>query len=463
MNIYNGKNYLNDESVKKIHFIGIGGSGMCPLADILKSKGYVVAGSDNYMSDTLERLIARGFSIRTEHSRENVKDVDLVVYSAAIKEDNEERLAAKELNIPQIERSDLLGMLCEKYENLIAISGTHGKTTTTAMITQILILGNADPTAIIGGKLPFIDGNSRVGGSETIICEACEYVDTFLKLTPSISIITNVDADHLDYFKDLDGVIRSFNKFAQRTKNVIIVNGDDKNSLKAIENVGSVRIITFGFNESNDYHIENAEEKNGIYESFEVFKGKRILGRFSLQIPGKHNVYNAVAAICVADYVEISSEVTKKALRDFTGVHRRFEVLSRANGMTIVDDFAHHPTEIENTLLSAKKMGFHRVIAIFQPHTYSRTAALLDDFAKALSIADIAIISEILAVREVNVYNICSEDLVNKIENSVYLQTFEDIADYIEEIAQPGDLIITMGGGNVYACANLLVKRLKML
>lgn len=454
------KNYLDDKNIRKIHFIGIGGSGMCPLADILKSKGYIISGSDNYMSDTLEGLIERGYDVKVEHNKENVKGADLVVYSAAVKEDNEERMAAKELSIPQIERSDLMGMICAKYENLIAISGTHGKTTTTAMITQILTMYDSDPTAIIGGKLPFINGNSRIGKSQNMVCEACEYVDTFLKLYPTISVITNVEADHLDYFKTLDGVVNSFKKFADQTSELVVVNGDDENALKAVENIKNAKVLTFGFKNSNDYHVGKSTEKNGFYESFEVFKGNELLGEFSLQIPGKHNVYNALAATAVSDYMQIEIKKIREALKVFTGVHRRFEILSRKNNITIADDFAHHPTEIENTLSSAKKMGFNRVICIFQPHTYSRTALFLNDFAKVLSIADIAIVSEILAVREINTYNVYSEDLVKKIKNGVYLKTFEEIAEYVKKIAKPGDFILTMGGGNVYECANLLVKKL---
>jgi len=455
------KNYLNDKNIKKIHFIGIGGSGMCPIANILKSKGYIISGSDNYMSDTLERLIERGFEVKINHSEENVKGANLVVYSAAIKEDNIERMAAEKLNIPQIERSDLLGMLCSKYDNLIAISGTHGKTTTTAMITQILTMCGADPTAIIGGKLPFINGNSRIGKSQNIICEACEYVDTFLKLYPTISVITNVEADHLDYFKNLDGVINSFKKFANQTTELIVVNGDDENASTTVKNIENVKILTFGFKSENDYHVGKCIEKNGFFETVEVFKGEKLLGEFSLKIPGKHNVYNALAAIAVADYMGIEIKAINEAIKSFTGVHRRFEVLSRKDGITIADDFAHHPTEIENTLSSAQKMGFKRVVCVFQPHTYSRTAMFLNDFGRVLSIADLTIVSEILAVREENIYNIYAEDLVEKIKNGVYLKTFEEIAEYVKKIAMPGDLILTMGGGNVYECANLIVEKLK--
>lgn len=452
------KNILNN--VKKIHFIGIGGSGMYPIAKILYSKGYFISGSDNYGSDTIDREIQEGLQIYMSHDAKNLDGVEIVVYSAAIKQDNPEMVAAKEKNIPTIERSVMLGLLTSMYKNLIAVSGTHGKTTTTSMITQILTVGGVDPSAIIGGTLPFIGGNSRTGDSETIVCEACEYVDTFLELDPAISVITNVEADHLDYFKTFDRVIESFNKFANKTTKLLIVNGDDKNALKAVANVNTP-VTTFGFNKSNNYYADKIIEEKGFYKHFSVIKNGTKLVDIELKVPGKHNVYNALAAICVADYMGIDLNSIVKALGDFGGVHRRFEVLGRVNDITIVDDFAHHPTEIENTLTTASKMGFNRVIAVFQPHTYSRTATFLDNFAKVLSISDITVLSEILAVREVNSYNIYSEDLVAKIKNGVYRKTFEEITDYIEKTAQPGDCVITMGGGNVYKCANMILDRLK--
>ena len=448
------------KNIKKIHFIGIGGSGMCPLANILHNKGYIVSGSDNYMSDTLERIIDRGFDAHIGHDEKNIGNAELVVYSAAIKQDNPEILAAKKLNVPIMERSDLLGLVCSQYKNLVAVAGTHGKTTTTAMLTQILTVGGADPTAVIGGKLPFIGGNSRIGNSQNIVCEACEYVDTFLKLTPNIAVILNVEADHLDYFKNLEGVVSSFKKFACKATELVVLNGDDKNSVEAAKNA-NVPVITFGFGENNNYRAEKIVEKYGVCEEFAVVKDGEHLGTFSLKVPGKYNLYNAMAAIAVADYMKIEVEKIKEAISEFSGVHRRFEILSKKNGITIADDFAHHPTEIENTLNAAKKMGYNRVICIFQPHTYSRTSLFLDDFAKALSIADIAIVSEILAVREVNTYDIYATDLVEKIDGGVYRKTFEDIVNYIEKIAKPGDLILTMGGGNVYECADMLARRNK--
>lgn len=448
------------KNIKKIHMIGIGGSGMCPLAEILTSKGYTVSGSDNYESDTLKRLKKQNLKIYMSHDKENIKDCDLVVYSAAIKRDNPEIVGAIEKNIPVIERAEMLGIITSTYKNLIAVSGTHGKTSTTSMITQILTEADADPTAIIGGKLPFLGGNSRIGKSQNIVCEACEYVDTFLNLNPAISIILNVDSDHLDYFKNLDGVINSFNKFAKKTTDLLIINGDDANSIKATKDV-KIPIIKIGMNSTNKYYAQNIVESKGICVSFDVLRDGKKLMTAELSIPGKHNLYNALAAIAVADYMGLSLNKTKIALKSFTGVHRRFEILGNINNITIADDFAHHPTEIKATLSAAKNMGYKRVITIFQPHTYSRTSMFLNEFAEALKISDLVILSEILAVREKNTYNIHSEDLQNKIDGCIYLKTFEEISEYILKIAQPNDLILTMGGGNIYECANMIINKMK--
>lgn len=446
--------------VKTIHFIGIGGSGMCPMAQILKSWGFNITGSDNYISDTLESLIKSGAKVYIEHKKENVKGADLVVYSAAIKEDNPEMIAAKENKIPCLERSSMLGLLCDKYKNLIAISGTHGKTTTTAMITQTLINGLIDPSAIIGGKLPMLGGNSKIGKSETMVCEACEYVDSFLKLHPAVSVITNVDADHLDYFKTLENIIKSFNKFAKQTTKLLVVNGDDKNTMKSVEGV-KAQVLTFGLGNHNDYYADEIKKFNGAFDRFAVYKKRKKLLEIELSVPGEHNIYNAIAAVAVADIMGVDTKVISKSLHEFLGVHRRFEILGRPNEITVADDFAHHPTEIRATLSAAKDMGFKKVWAIFQPHTYSRTKAFLNDFAEVLSIADEAIISEILAVREDNVYNVYAEDLASKIKNGKCIHTFGEITSYIEKNVNPGDLVLTMGGGNVYRCANMILDRLE--
>lgn len=446
-------------NVKKIHFVGIGGSGMCPMAEILNKEGFEITGSDIYESDTLERIRALHIPVYIGHKKENVLGKDLIVYTAAVKRNNPELLAAQEFNIPAIERSVMLGLVTKRYSKSIAVSGTHGKTSTTAMITQILTTGKADPTAIIGGKLPFIGGNSRVGKSDIIVCEACEYVDTFLQLHPYISVILNIDADHLDYFGSLENIKKSFNKFGNQTSGLIIYNGDDKNSVDTVNDI-NIKKLSFGLNENNDYYAKDITTKSGAKMSFSLMKKGQKLCDIKLNVPGKHNIYNALAAAVVADYLSIDTEFIKKALSEFTGVHRRFEILGNPNDIVVADDFAHHPTEITAILNSAMSMGFNTVWAVFQPHTYSRTAILINDFAKALSIADKVIISEILAVREENTYNIYSKDLGEKVPNSVCIDSFEDITEYIKNNAKPGDLVLTMGGGNVYKCANMILKSL---
>jgi UDP-N-acetylmuramate--alanine ligase len=449
------------DRVKRIHFIGIGGSGMCPLAEILHHDGFHLTGSDINESDTLARIRSYKIPVFMGHRPENVGDAELVVYTAAVKKDNPELVAARERGIPALERSVMLGIVTRRYRNSIAVSGTHGKTTTTAMITQVCIDGNLDPSAIIGGKLPYIGGNGRVGKSETIICEACEYVDTFLQLTPAVSIILNIDADHLDYFKTVDNIIKSFHQFSTQTSRVLIVNGDDANTQKAVQGVTGAKIITFGLKPGNDYSAARISDKEKACEDFTVLKNGKKLLDVSLSIPGRHNIYNALAAAATADYLSIPADRIADSLHRFTGVHRRFEILGKFNGITVADDFAHHPTELTATLTAAMHMGFRQVWALFQPHTFSRTYLLLDDFAKALSIPDHVILSRILAVRETNTYHIYSKDLAEKIPGSVCRDTFEEMADYVMARAQTGDLILTLGGGDIYKCANLIVKRYK--
>ncbi|HBC27780.1 MAG TPA: UDP-N-acetylmuramate--L-alanine ligase, partial [Ruminococcaceae bacterium] len=424
------------DRVKRIHFIGIGGSGMCPLAEILHHDGFHLTGSDINESDTLARIRSYKIPVFMGHRPENVGDAELVVYTAAVKKDNPELVAARERGIPALERSVMLGIVTRRYRNSIAVSGTHGKTTTTAMITQVCIDGNLDPSAIIGGKLPYIGGNGRVGKSETIICEACEYVDTFLQLTPAVSIILNIDADHLDYFKTVDNIIKSFHQFSTQTSRVLIVNGDDANTQKAVQGVTGAKIITFGLKPGNDYSAARISDKEKACEDFTVLKNGKKLLDVSLSIPGRHNIYNALAAAATADYLSIPADRIADSLHRFTGVHRRFEILGKFNGITVADDFAHHPTELTATLTAAMHMGFRQVWALFQPHTFSRTYLLLDDFAKALSIPDHVILSRILAVRETNTYHIYSKDLAEKIPGSVCRDTFEEMADYVMARAQ---------------------------
>ncbi len=471
---YNGryKNILNGvvlmdydkllDKIKRIHFIGIGGSGMCPIAEIMMSEGFEISGSDMNEGETLDKMKGYGIPVYMGHAAENIKGAELVVYSAAVKETNPERKAAAEQGIPCIERSVMLGVVCRRYKRSIAVSGTHGKTSTTAMLSQILIGSGFDPSAIIGGKLPFIGGNSYVGQSDIIVCEACEYVDTFLQLNPFISVILNIDADHLDYFKTLDNIKKSFNQFSKQTTGLLVINGDDQNTLDATADV-DIEKITFGFGESCDYRAVNISADKGVHEQYDLlYKGEKLTS-IKLIVPGRHNIYNSLAAAATAHYLGATANEISENLHKFGGVHRRFEILGTPCGITVADDFAHHPTELTATLNAAMQMGFNKVWAVFQPHTFSRTAMLLDDFAEALKIPDVAIVSEILPVRETNTYNIYATDLTAKIPGSVYRKTFEEITDYVCQNAREGDLILTMGGGNVYMCANMINKQLKYM
>ena len=446
---------------KHIHFIGIGGSGMYPLAQILHSKGFYLTGSDNNESDTLAAVRKMGIPVYLGHDESNIDGADLIVHTAAIMEDNVELIAAKASNAEVVERSDLLGLITSFYDNTICIAGTHGKTTVSAMLTQILLECGIDASAVIGGKLPLIGGNGRHGKSDIMVCEACEFVDTFLKLSPDISVILNIDEDHLDYFKTLDNIIKSFEKFCDLTTNTIIVNGDDANSMKAVANQKGKKIITFGLSEDNDYYANNIEHISGMQTDYSLMSGGKELTRISIHVPGDHNVLNSLAACVAAMECGITADKLAHGIQGFRGAGRRFELLKVVNGITIVDDYAHHPAELTVTLEAAKNLHFNRVWAVFQPFTYSRTAALLDDFATALKIADKVVLTEIMGSREKNTYNIYSSDLAKEIPNSEWFSTFDEVASYVADNASEGDLVITLGCGDVYKVAKILIDKLE--
>ncbi len=451
---------INLNNVKNIHMIGIGGSGIFPIAKILSDKGFYVSGSDSTESETTQRAENSGIKVFIGHNPENVDNADLVVFSAAIKENNPEIQRAREKGIPCLQRSTMLGIITDEYKNSVAVSGTHGKTSTTSMITHILLDSHKEPTAIIGGTLPRIRGNSCMGKSDIIVCEACEYVDSFLELHPRIAIILNVDADHLDYFKSIEGVKSSFSKFAEQTKDILIVNGDDGNACECAGDAKCKKIY-FGLSDKNDYHAKNIQFDEFQAASFDLFYDKQFIVHVDLNIPGKHNVYNAMAAIIVCLELGVRPGDISESIKTFKGAHRRFEILDTVGAVTIADDFAHHPSEIEATLTAAKSMNFKRVILVFQPHTFSRTFMFLDEFAKSLSLADRVILTDILPVREVNTYDIYSEDLGQRIENCICVGTFDNAASEVLNTAKPGDLVLTMGGGNIYKCANMIVSEMK--
>ncbi len=454
-------NLLNQ--VKRIHFIGIGGSGMCPLAEILHAKGYLLSGSDNNETDTLARIRSLGIPVSLGQRAENIEGAEMIIYTAALLQDNPELVAAKASGIPTFERSKLLGAITRIYPNCICISGTHGKTTACSMLTQVLIESDFSPTAVIGGKLPLTGSNGIVGESEHMVCEACEFVDTFLDLSPDIAVILNVDEDHLDYFKTFENLKKSFTKFASMATKKIIYNGDDINTFDTVEPAAEIcgkPVICFGMNDGNDYQAVNVEMTNE-FASFDLIRYGEKLGKVTLGIPGRHHVYNALAVISSAMESGVNFDQCIKGIADFKGAGRRFEILAEIDGITIADDYAHHPKELEVTLETAMKMGYKKVWAVFQPFTYSRTAILFDEFARVLQIPDRCIMTEIMGSREVNTYNIYTSQLAEKIPGSVWFNTFEEVAQYAVDNAESGDLIITLGCGDIYKAAKIMINKLK--
>ncbi|MCM1507565.1 MAG: UDP-N-acetylmuramate--L-alanine ligase [Ruminococcus flavefaciens] len=458
---------------KHIHFIGIGGSGMYPLAQILHSQGYFLTGSDNNETETLEAVRKMGIEVFIGQRAENIKGADLIIHTAAIMEDNPELMEARKSGVPVLERAELLGIITGWYNNAVCVSGTHGKTTATSMITQILYTAGTDLSAYIGGKLPCINGSGIAGKSDILVCESCEFEDHFLKLSPDISVILNIDADHLDYFGTLENVIASFRKFAGMTSKVLIVNGDDENTLKAVDGLDK-KIITFGLSSKNDWYADNIKKISGLETQFDVYHSGEYVVTINLHVAGNHNILNAVASVAVVNELGISPENCRKGLGDFRGAKRRFEKLGYEKGITVVDDYAHHPTELEATLTSAMGMGFNKVWAVFQPFTFSRTQILLDDFARVLQIPDHAVLTDIFGSREKNTFGIFTRHLAEKIPDCIWFPqdetaewtderkyfNFGQICDYICENAKEGDLVITLGCGDAYKIAKMILKKL---
>ncbi|MBR2590857.1 MAG: UDP-N-acetylmuramate--L-alanine ligase [Clostridia bacterium] len=450
------------KTAKHIHMIGIGGSGMCPLAEILHTEGYTLTGSDNNESDILNRIRAMGIRVTMGHKPESVDGADMVIHTAAVNDSNPEVAAAKQKGIPTFERSILLGAVSRMYPNTIGVCGTHGKTTVSSMLTQVLLTAGKDPSVVIGGKLPLINAYGRVGKSDMFVCESCEFNDTFLQLSPKTAVILNVDADHLEYFKTMDNLKHSFTKFASMADNVVY-NGDDANTLEVVNNIPQKEqknLISFGLAQTNDYYAKNIEMVKSR-ACFTVYKKGEKLTDIRLLVPGKHNVYNALAVIAQADFEGCDAASIKKGIEAFGGAGRRFEFLAEIDGITIADDYAHHPAELKVTLEAAMDMGYKRVIAVFQPFTYSRTYDHFDEFVEVLQIPDKCVMSEIMGSREINTYNIYTKDLAEKIPGSVWFNTFDEIADYTLSIAQKGDLIITLGCGDIYKAAKIMIDKLK--
>ena len=442
------------DSISRLHFTGIGGIGMSALAEILNKCGYEISGSDINSSPITERLESLGVSVKKGNCAEFVGDCDALVYTAAVKNDNPELVAAHEKGIPTVERSELLGCVQRKFPESVAVAGTHGKTTVTSMISCILIAAGYDPSICAGGIIPSIGSNARAATSDWFVCEACEYVDSFLQLSPKYAVITNVEHDHTDYFPTIDAVIESFAQFMRQTTGTVIINGCDKNAMKALELAGKDG-ITFGIDEG-DYHAENIVFENG-YPCFDVIENHENIGRVKLSVPGIFNISNALAAIAVSRKAGADMRPIISGLYDFGGAKRRFEFVGTCNGAPVYDDYGHHPKEMLETLNAAKMFGKKRVICVFQPHTYTRTEAFKEDMAKSLSVADLVLLAPIYAARETNTSGVSSEDIAQFLPGAICPQSFSEIADYLRSEACSDDMIIIMGAGDINTVSKMII------
>lgn len=447
--------HINFNNPIHVHFIGIGGISMSGLAHILRDKNFTVSGSDAAESALTKELTAAGCHIVYNQTADNItSDIDLVVYTAAIRDTNPELSAARAAGIPTITRAELLGQIMTNYKTAVNIAGTHGKTTTTSMLTEILMAGNCDPTISVGGILDSIGGNIRVGQSGIFVTEACEYTNSFLSFFPTMEIILNIEADHLDFFKDLDDIRNSFHLFAERMPEggTLIINSDIEHYQEITRGING-KIITFGKAEGSMYRAENIEYDEFARPSYDLIKEGKMLGRIQLGVTGEHNVYNSLSAIAAAAELGISIEDIQEGLSGFSGPHRRFEKKGEIGGITIIDDYAHHPQEIHATLSAAKNYPHKTLWCVFQPHTYTRTKALMDDFAKSLAEADEVVLADIYPARETDNLGISSADLAEKIEKLGtkvhYLPSFDDIETFLLENCVNGDLLITMGAGDI--------------
>mgnify|MGYP000734892975 CR=1 FL=1 len=447
-----------------IHFIGIGGISMSGLAEILLEENFRISGSDAKSSPLTRTLEERGAVIYYGQRASNIKDdVDVVVYTAAIHPDNPEFACAKEKGFPMLTRAELLGQIMRNYDTPIAISGTHGKTTTTSMVSHILLEGDCDPTISVGGILPAIHGNIRVGNSETFITEACEYTNSFLSFFPKIGIILNIEEDHLDFFKDIHDIRSSFRRFAALlpADGTLIINRTIPDVEEIYEGL-PCRVITFGGKDA-DYSVFRIHYDDKGCAEFELQSTGKPPCTFKLSVPGEHNIYNALAAIALADLFAIPRDKTAKALAGFHGTDRRFEYKGCLNGFTIIDDYAHHPSEITATLTAAQNYPHQKLWVVFQPHTYTRTKAFLKDFARALAMADEVILADIYAARETDTLGISSETLKEEIlplnPNCHYFGSFSEIEKFILQHAASGDLVITMGAGDVVKIGEDLISK----
>ena len=443
----------------RVHLAGIGGVSMCPLAEVLQGMGLQVQGSDMNESATVRHLRELGIHVDIGHSAENLRNCDLVVRTAAIRNENQEIAGAIARGIPIYERAEAWGAIMRQYENALCISGTHGKTTTTSMATHIFMAAQADPTVMIGGTLSMLGSGYRVGEGDTIILESCEYCNSFHSFFPTVAVILNVEADHLDFFKDLEDVQNSFRKFASLVpaNGHIIVNADDQGAMDSVRCLGR-ELFTFGISADARCTAANVAFHDG-FPAFDVVVDGKMYAHVELQVAGRHNILNALAAASAAYVLGIPGEAVGRGLGTFTGAGRRFERKGSFHGAEVYDDYAHHPGELHALLTTVKNLPYERIVCAFQPHTYTRTHALFEEFVQELQLPDVTIVAEIYAARESNELGISSRDLVAKIPGSIYCATLAEVTDALAEIARPGDLILTVGAGDIVKAGENLVKR----
>jgi len=443
---------------RRAHLVGIGGVSMASLAEVLHKAGVLISGSDWNESPTVTRLRALGIQVFTgPQQAENIQGAECVIRTAAAHDDNPEIAAARQSNIPVFERAQAWGTIMRSYKNALCISGTHGKTTTTSMCTHIFMAAEADPTVMIGGTLPLLGADYRVGHGDTIILESCEYCNSFLSFFPTVAVILNIEADHLDFFKDLDDVEHSFRAFADLVpeSGMIVANAEDENTMFTLKDEERP-MLTFGV-EKGDVHTANLTWEQG-FPSFDIIYQDSIYAHVVLSVPGLHNVKNALAAAAAAIALGVPGSAIEAGLRDFRLPGRRFEYKGEYNGAKVYDDYAHHPGELTSLLAAVQNLGYKRIICAFQPHTYTRTRGLFDDFVEVLKGPDVTLLAEIYAAREQNTIGISSNDLVKEIPGSKYFATLPELTEHLKEIAQPGDLILTVGAGDIYKAGEALVR-----
>ncbi len=442
---------------KRAHLVGIGGVSMCALGMVLQGMGIKVTGSDMHESQATADLIAKGIPVTIGHAAENIVGADCVIRTAAAHDDNPEIAAALETGVPVFERAQTWGYIMAAYENAVCFSGTHGKTTATSMMTHIAMEAGLDPTVMIGGYLNLLGAGHRVGDGDTIIAESCEYCNSFLNFTPTIAVILDIDRDHMDFFKDLDDIKHSFRQFAELTppdRGIVVANGQDKNTMDALRGIQR-RVITFGMTSDMDVYPTHFDRG---YSSFDVICSGSFYTHVDLRVLGKHNCMDALAAIAAAWALGVEPEAITRGLTSFTGAARRMEFKGTFRGADIYDDYAHHPGELKATLDAVPERGYSRTIVVFQPHTYSRTKALFQDFVGQLSRPDLTILADIYAARETNTVGISSKDVADAIPGAEFYPSFDAIADRLREIATPGDLILTIGAGDIYKVGEMLAE-----